>query len=139
MSTPENLLDFFGRLMMSLIFVVVGLQQALDLETTRAYMDLHGVMSAFLPVAIILELAGAVAIVTGYWTRLFAFLLAGFSVMAAVLFHADFADPAEIELFMRDIALAGGMLVLCARGPGEWTIDARRFRTAASENEGLIE
>jgi putative oxidoreductase len=126
MSTPENLLDFVGRLMMSAIFIAVGTQQALNLETTRAYMDLHGVMSAFLPVAILLEVAGAVAIVTGYQTRLFAILLAGFSVMTAVLFHGNVADPAEFELFVRDIALAGGMLVLCARGPGDWTLDARR-------------
>jgi putative oxidoreductase len=125
-STPENLLDFVGRLMMSAIFIAVGTQQALNLETTRAYMDLHGVMSAFLPVAILLEVAGAVAIVTGYQTRLFAILLAGFSVMTAVLFHGNVADPAEFELFVRDIALAGGMLVLCARGPGDWTLDARR-------------
>ena len=131
MSTPENLLDFLGRLMMSLIFVVVGIQQALNPETVRAYMDLHGVMSAFLPVAIILEIAGAVAIVTGYWTRIFAFLLAGFSIMTAFLFHADFADPAEFELFMRDVALAGGMLVLCARGPSDWTVDARRAAASA--------
>lgn len=125
MSTPENLLDFVGRLMMSAIFLVVGAQQALNLETTRAYMDLHGVMSAFLPVAIMLELAGAIAIIIGYQTRVFAFLLAGFSIMTAVLFHAELADAAEFGLFVRDLALAGGMLVLCARGPGDWTLDAR--------------
>jgi putative oxidoreductase len=125
MSTPENLLDFVGRLMMSAIFLVVGMQQALNLETTRAYMDMHGVMSAFLPVAIILEVAGAIAIVIGYRTRIFAFLLAGFSTMTAVLFHAEVGNPAEFGLFVRDLALAGGMLVLCARGPGDWTLDAR--------------
>ena len=125
MSTPENLLDFVGRLMMSAIFLVVGTQQALNLESTRAYMDMHGVMSAFLPIAIMLELAGAIAIVVGYRTRIFAFLLAGFSIMTAVLFHAELADAAEFGLFVRDLALAGGMLVLCARGPGDWTLDAR--------------
>jgi putative oxidoreductase len=125
MSTPENLLDFVGRLLMSVIFVVVGLQQALNLEATRAFMDLHGVLSAFLPVAILLELAGAIAIVVGYQTRLFAFLLAGFSIMTAVLFHDDFSDPREVGLFVRDLALAGGMFVLCARGPGDWALDAR--------------
>jgi putative oxidoreductase len=101
------------------------MQQALHLETTRAYMDMHGVMSAFLPIAIILEVAGAIAIVIGYRTRIFAFLLAGFSTMTAVLFHAEVGDPAEFGLFVRDLALAGGMLVLCARGPGDWTLDAR--------------
>lgn len=126
MSSPENLLDFVGRLMMSAIFIIVGTQQALSLETTRAYMDMHGVMSAFLPVAILLELAGAVAIITGYKTRVFAFLLAGFSVMTAFLFHGNLADPAQLGLFVRDLALAGGMLVLCARGPGAWALDVRR-------------
>ena len=126
MITPENLLDFVGRLMMSVIFLVVGTQQALNLETTRTYMDMHGVMSAFLPATILLELAGAVAIVTGYKTRVFAFLLAGFSTMTAFLFHGNLADPAQFGQFVRDLAMAGGMLVLCARGPGAWALDVRR-------------
>jgi putative oxidoreductase len=126
MSTPENLLDLIGRILMSAIFVVVGLQQMLNLEATRAYMDLHGVLSAFLPVAIALELLGAVAIILGYWTRIFAFLLAAFSIATAFLFHDDLANLMELELFLRDIAMAGGMLVLCAHTPGEWSLDARR-------------
>lgn len=84
---------------MSVIFAVVGLQQALNFAATQAYLNLHDVLSPFLPVAIGLELAGAVAIVLGYWTR----------------------------LFVRDIAMAGGMLVLCARGSGDWSLDARRL------------
>jgi putative oxidoreductase len=126
MSTPENLLDFVGRLLMSVIFVVVGVQQALNVEATRAYMNLHGVLSPLLPVAIVLELVGAVAIVLGYGTRIFAFLLAGFAILTAVLFHDEFSNPMELELFVRDIALAGGMLVLCAHGPGDWSVDARK-------------
>jgi putative oxidoreductase len=126
MSTPENLLDFIGRLLMSIIFAVVGVQQALNIEATQAYMNLHGVLSPLLPVAIVLEIVGAVAIVLGYGTRLFAFLLAGFSILTAVLFHDDFTDPMELELFVRDFAMAGGMLVLCARGPGDWSVDARK-------------
>jgi putative oxidoreductase len=125
MSTPENLLDFIGRLLMSLIFVVVGVQQALNFEATEAYMSLHGVLSPLLPVVIVLEIVGAIAIVLGYWTRVFAFLLAGFSILTALLFHEEWSNPMELGLFVRDIALAGGMLVLCARGPGDWSLDAR--------------
>jgi putative oxidoreductase len=76
----------------------------------------------------VLELVGAVAISIGYRTRVFAFVLAAYVVLAALLFHADFNDPVQQSLFMRDLAMAGGFLVILARGPGDWSLDARTDR-----------
>ena len=125
MSTPLNLADLVGRILMSVIFVVAGLDKAIDYAATRSYMELHGVLSAFLPLVIVLELVGALAISIGYRTRVFAFLLAAYVVLAALLFHADFNDPIQQSLFMKNLAMAGGFLVILARGPGEWSLDAR--------------
>ncbi len=130
MSTPENLLDFVGRMLMSAIFVVMGLQKLFHYEDTQAYMSLHGVLSALLPVVIALELVGALALILGYWTRVFAFLLAAFSICTALLFHDSLSDPVQLGLFVRNFAMAGGMLVLCARGPGDWAIDSRSAAAA---------
>ena len=53
-------------------------------------------------------------------------VLAGFSVVSALLFHGALGDPTQFILFMKNLAMAGGFLFLVARGAGEWSLDARR-------------
>ena len=54
--------------------------------------------------------------------------LAGFSLLAAMIFHADFADPMQAIGFWKNVAIAGGFLLLAANGPGLLSIDARLLR-----------
>jgi uncharacterized membrane protein YphA (DoxX/SURF4 family) len=58
------------------------------------------------------------------------FLLAGFSVLGALIFHADFGDQMQSILFMKNLAMAGGLLLLVANGAGDWSVDARQRRTS---------
>ncbi len=126
LSTPQNLADLLGRAMIATIFLLAGLQKIGGYEGTQGYMAAMGVPGALLPLVIALEVAGAVAIILGWHTRLFAFLLAGFSVVSALIFHREFGDSTQFILFMKNVAMAGGFLFLVARGPGEWSLDARR-------------
>ena len=84
-----------------------------------------GVPGALLPLVIALEVGGSIAIILGWHTRLVAFLLAGFSLLAALVFHRALGDQMQSILFMKNVAIAGGFLLLIARGPGEWSLDAR--------------
>ena len=59
-------------------------------------------------------------------TRWAAFLLAGFSIMAAVIFHNNFSNRSELLFFEKDLAIAGGLLALMAAGGGRWSLDGRR-------------
>ena len=59
-----------------------------------------------------------------------AFALAGFSVISAVLFHADFSNQAEMTNFMKNIAIAGGFLTLFVHGPGAFSLDNRANKKA---------
>jgi putative oxidoreductase len=96
-------------------------------------MHSKGVPGALLPLVIALEMLGAVAIILGYRTRIVAAVLAVFTVAAAVLFHGG-GDQVQQLLFMKNIAIAGGFLLLVARGGGEWSLDARTAsRTAPGE------
>jgi putative oxidoreductase len=128
MNTQQNLADLAGRVLISAIFLVAGLNKVTGYAGTQAYMDSMGVPGALLPLVIVLEVFGAIAIIAGWRTRLVAFLLAGFSVVSALLFHAAPGDPTQFILFMKNLAMAGGFLFLVARGPGEWSLDARRAR-----------
>jgi putative oxidoreductase len=92
---------------------------------TQAYMDAMGVSPSLLPLVIILEIGGAIALIVGFKTKLTALLLAGFTLVAAILFHGNFADQMQSILFMKNIAITGGLLVLVTAGAGRLSIDNR--------------
>lgn len=121
----KNPLDLAGRVLLAAIFLIAGLQKVGGYDGTAAYMASVGVPGALLPAVIALEIGGALAIIAGFQTRLVAILLAGFSGVAALLFHADFADPMQSILFLKNLSIAGGLLALAANGAGAWSIDAR--------------
>lgn len=125
METSQKLADLAGRIMISAIFLVTGLGKVAGYAATQGYMTAMGVPGMLLPLVIAVEVGGSIAIILGWHTRLIAFLLAGFSVLAALIFHHALGDQAQFLMFMKNIAIAGGFLLLVARGPGEWSLDAR--------------
>lgn len=115
-----------GRLLMSLIFILAGLSKFGDLGGTGAYMESSGLPSILAGPAAAFELLAGLAILLGWQTRIAALLLAGFCLVTAVLFHRDFADQMQMILFMKNLALAGGLLTLYAHGSGAMSLDARK-------------
>jgi len=75
---------------------------------------------------IALEIVGASAIIVGFRTRIASTLLAGFALLAAAIFHWHPGDQMQSIMFMKNVAIAGGFLILAARGAAEWSLDARR-------------
>lgn len=115
-----------GRVLMSSIFLMAGINKISGYAGTQGYMESMGVPGALLPLVILLELGGGLAVLLGWQTRIAAFLLAGFSVLSAVIFHANFGDQIQSILFMKNLAMAGGLLFLVAGEKHNWSIDARR-------------
>jgi putative oxidoreductase len=130
MTTQQNLAELLGRVLIAAIFLVAGLGKISGYAATQGYMASMGVPGALLPLVIALEVGGAVAIIVGWHTRLVAFLLAGFSVVSALVFHSALGDATQFILFMKNLAMAGGFLFLVAHGAGDWSLDARRRRLA---------
>ena len=120
--------SLFGRAGLALIFIISGWGKIAGYAATQGYMEAMGVPGALLPLVIALEVGGAVAIIVGWHTRLVAFLLAGFSVVSALIFHSALGDTTQFILFMKNLAMAGGFLFLVAHGAGDWSLDARRRR-----------
>ncbi|MDX2314860.1 MAG: DoxX family protein [Gammaproteobacteria bacterium] len=115
-----------GRVLLALMFVVAGYGKIGGYEGTQGYIEAMGVPGMVLPLVIVLELGGGLAIIAGWQTRIVAVLLAGFCLVAAIIFHLDFADPMESILFMKNLSVAGGFLLLAAYGPGALALDNRR-------------
>jgi putative oxidoreductase len=119
-----------GRLLLVAIFLHEAWAKLAGYEAALAYMKAYGVLEALLPAAIAVELGCGLLIVVGYQTRAAALLLAGFCVATAVLFHTRLGDRNQLLHFEKDLAIAGGFLVLFAHGAGAWAIDGWRRRTA---------
>ncbi|MBK9520756.1 MAG: DoxX family protein [Rhodocyclaceae bacterium] len=114
-----------GRFLMALIFIVAGAGKIGSYGGTQEYMQAMGVPGAVLPLVILTELGGGLAICFGLKTKLVAILLAGFSVVSGVIFHHNFADQVQAIMFMKNLAMAGGFLVLAASGAGAISLDEK--------------
>jgi putative oxidoreductase len=116
-------LALLGRIGLSLIFIISGWGKIAGYAGTQQYMEAVGVPGALLPLVIALELGGGLAILTGAFTRWIALALAAFSLASAVLFHADFGDAAQATNFWKNVAMAGGFVMLAAHGAGTLSLD----------------
>ncbi|MGX2040999.1 DoxX family protein [Methylocaldum sp. MU1018] len=124
----SNYAELVGRIFMSLIFLLSGINKIGGFAGTQAYMESMGVPGILLPPVIALEISAAAAVMLGWHTRWFALALAAFSIAAALFFHLDFSDRAQNILFWKNIAIAGGLMVIFAHGPGDLSLDKRLGR-----------
>ena len=114
-----------ARGLMALIFILSGLSKIATADAVRGYMEAMGVPGALLWPAIAFEIGAGALVALGYRTRIVAFLLAGFCLMTAALFHHQFADQIQMIMFLKNIAMAGGFLLLTCVGPGSVSLDAK--------------
>ena len=112
-----------GRVLLSVIFIVAGAQKLFNYAGTQQYMESAGLPGILLPLVILLELGGGLAILAGFMTRWVALALAGFTLAAGLLFHFEPANQIENIMLMKNLAIAGGFLALAAAGPGAFSLD----------------
>jgi putative oxidoreductase len=130
--SQTNLFAAVGRLLLALIFILSGLGKLGASEATQGYIASVGLplpMLSYL-IAIVVEVVGGLLLFVGYQTRIASLALAGFTLVAAVLFHSNFADQNQMIHFLKNISIIGGLLQVAAFGAGALSIDARRLRTA---------
>ena len=116
-----------SRLLLSVIFIVAGIGKlGAGYEATQGYMQAMGVPGMLLPLVIVAELGGGLAIAAGFLTRLTAAGLALFCVVSGLIFHFDLGDQTQSIMFMKNLAIAGGFMLLALQGAGRYSVDARR-------------
>lgn len=116
-------LNLAGRVLLALIFVVSGVGKISDPSATMQYMLAMGVPGILLWPTIAFELLGGLALVAGYKTRPVALAFAGFCVVSALLFHRNFGDQTQAIMFMKNLAMAGGFLLLASTGATAYAVD----------------
>ena len=123
MTTMKNIIDLIGRILISALFLINGMFKISNYEGTIGWMESFGIPGMFIVPAIILEIAGPVLIVIGYKTKFAAGLLSLFCITTAFIFHNDFTDQMQFTSFLKNIALAGGFLILFVNGAKDFSLD----------------
>jgi putative oxidoreductase len=121
----QNIALLIGRVLLSIIFILAGVQKITGYAGTVGYMESMGVPGILLPAVIVVEVLGGLAVLIGFQTRIAAILVGGFTIVAALLFHFQPSDQIQMIMFMKNLAIAGGFLALFVAGPGKFAVDSR--------------
>ena len=122
----DNLTTLLGRVLLAAIFILSGYGKLMGYSTGKLQGSIEavGLPALLAPLVVATELGGGLLILFGFLTRPAAFLLAGFCIVSAILFHYHPGDQGQMNNFMKNLAMAGGFLVLMSHGAGGWSLDA---------------
>ncbi len=121
----KNIINLFARTSISLIFLLSGFNKITNYEDTINWMEKYGVTGDLLAPAIFFEILAPLFLIFGYQTKIAAILLAIFCVITAVIFHNDFTNQMQMIAFLKNTAIAGGLIFVSLYGPGEISVDKK--------------
>tara|TARA_B100000949_G_scaffold207465_1_gene198706 strand:- start:271 stop:651 length:381 start_codon:yes stop_codon:yes gene_type:complete len=118
-----HIVEFFGRILLSALFLVEGVRKFFFQEETIMYMEDYGVPEILFFPSLSLEIVFPILLIVGYKTRFSASIMALFTLTVALIFHTNFENQMETIMFLKDIAIAGGFLIIAANEPKICSID----------------
>ena len=118
-----HIVEFFGRLFLSLLFLIEGLGKISIEQDVIMYMEDYGVPGILFLPALVLEILFPLILIAGYKTKWTASIMALFTFAVAIIFHTDFGESMQLMLFLKDIAIAGGFMIIIVNGPGKISLD----------------
>lgn len=132
-ANSNQTLPLIGRILIAAIFLVSGFSKLTAPGATIGYIASLGIPAPLLGYlgSMTLELVGSVLLIVGYRTRLVAVLLAAYSIITALIFHHALGDQNQMFHFLKNVAMAGGLIQVVAFGAGAFSFDNRREVTVA--------
>tara|TARA_Y100000590_G_C14909641_1_gene709628 strand:+ start:104 stop:487 length:384 start_codon:yes stop_codon:yes gene_type:complete len=118
-----HIVEFLGRVLLSTLFLVEGIGKISIQEDVMIYMEDYGVPEILFVPAIILEILFPLLLIVGYKTKWVASILALFTFAVAIIFHTDFSEGMQMMFFLKDMAIAGGFMIVVAYGSGKISLD----------------
>lgn len=125
-NASPSLAYLIARILLMALFLVSGLGKLADPAATQGYMEAMGVPGILLWPTIAFEIGSGLCILLGLQTRMVSIVLAAFSLVTAVIFHHNVGDPTQQIMFLKNLGLAGGFLLLACTGAGRYSVDGRR-------------
>ena len=118
-----HIADILGRIFLSAIFIIEGLRKLFFQEQTIEFMEAYGVPGILFFPSVIFEILFPLLIIVGYKTKLASLIMILFILTVTIIFHTDFSNEVQLIAFLKNIAIAGGFLIIFARSTGKYSID----------------
>ena len=118
-----HIIEALGRIFLSSLFLIEGIKKFFLQEETIIYMEEYGVPEILFFPSLILEILFPLLIIIGYKTRISASIMSLFTLTVAIIFHTNFHNDLELIAFLKNVAIAGGFLVIVANDPKICSID----------------
>ena len=119
------IVEFIGRILLSALFLIEGIGKISMQEDVIMYMADYGVPEILFIPAIILEILFPLLLIIGYKTKLSALIMALFTLTVAIIFHTDFSEGMQMTFFLKDLAIAGGFMIIFVYGSNKISLDYR--------------
>ena len=118
-----HIVELIGRILLSALFLIEGIGKISMQEDVMMYMENYGIPGILFIPAVILEILFPLLLIVGYKTKLAALVMALFTLTVAIIFHTDFSDGMQLISFLKDLAIAGGFMIIIAYGSNKFSID----------------
>ena len=118
-----HIVELIGRVFLSELFLIEGVGKLFTQEQVIMYMEDYGVPDILFIPAVIVEILFPLLLIVGYKTRLAALVMTLFTLTVAIIFHTDFSDGMQLIFFLKDLAIAGGFMIIIAYGSNKFSLD----------------
>ena len=118
-----HIVELIGRILLSALFLIEGIGKIFMQENVVMYMEDYGVPGMLFIPAVVVEILFPLFLIIGYKTRLTALVMTLFTFTVAIIFHTDFTEGTQIVFFLKDLAIAGGFMIIFAYGPNRISLD----------------
>ena len=118
-----QVIEVLGRIFLSTLFLIEGMNKIFNYEGTIQYMEDFSVSGYLIIPAIILEILFPLLLIIGYQTKIAALVMMIFTIVVAIIFHTNFDDQMQFITFFKDIAIAGGFIIIFVNGAGKFSVD----------------
>ena len=118
-----HIAELVGRIFLSALFLIEGIGKLFAQEQVITYMEDYGVPGILFIPAVVLEILFPLLLIVGYKTRLAALVMTLFTLTVTIIFHTDFSDGMQLIFFLKDLAIAGGFMIIIAYGSNKFSLD----------------
>ncbi|MEX2493885.1 MAG: DoxX family protein [Nitrospirales bacterium] len=121
----DSFFMLLGRIMLGALFLLSGMHKIANPEATQQYMASMGMPATeiFLIGAILVEIGAGLSLLLGFWTHVGSTILFLFMIPTTLIFHTDFSNQTQFIMFLKNIAMMGGLLYVSVWGPGRFSLD----------------
>ena len=118
-----HIIELLGRILLSALFLVEGIGKISMQGDVVMFMENYGVPGILFIPAVIVEILFPLMIIVGYKTKLAALVMTLFTFVVAIIFHTDFSQEMQMVFFLKDLAIAGGFMIIFVYGPNKISLD----------------